>query len=124
MTKYHAKRVFECPTHGVVSRYKEGRQILCPRCREPVTVFDSQREYARLLELRDLTHKGHIRDLELQPVFPLVVEGVRVGEYRADFRYVEGNGQVVEDVKGAQTPVFKLKRALVRALYGIEVTLT
>ncbi len=40
----------------------------------------------------------------------------------ADFVYVDANGrQVVEDVKGAVTPEFRLKRKLMLWRHGIEV---
>jgi len=45
-----------------------------------------------------------------------------IGSYRADFTYVNEDGQpIVEDVKGFRTPVYRLKKKLMRALYGIEI---
>jgi hypothetical protein len=41
--------------------------------------------------------------------------GVRVGIWREDWR------DVVEDVKGLPTPVYKLKKKLVEAQYGIQI---
>jgi hypothetical protein len=43
--------------------------------------------------------------------------------YKADFRYKNAQGEeVVEDTKGIQTDVFKLKKKLVEALYpGLEI---
>lgn len=79
--------------------------------------FDSKSEFKRLNELLLLQRVGDIRNLEVQPVFPIVVEGVRICEYRADFRYFQGNTVVTEDRKGVKTGVYKLKRALVEALY-------
>lgn len=73
----------------------------------------------RLLAVRS----GLIADLELQPRYPLVVNGVEIGEYIADFRYrnCTTGAVVVEDVKGVRTPVYLLKRKLVKALYGIDI---
>lgn len=70
---------------------------------------------------------GVIRELELQPPYELVVNGTKIGTYRGDFRYWdnERNCSVTEDVKGGRatmTPVYRLKKALVKALYGIEIT--
>ena len=84
--------------------------------------FASKGEAGRYKELKLMERSGTIACLELQPRYPLVVNGVKVGEYRADFRYTEiGAGVIVEDFKGVRTPVYRLKRLLVRALYGIEI---
>lgn len=93
----------------------------------PTTVdgirFDSKKEAYRYGTLKLLLAAGSIRDLEIHPPYPLVVNGVKVGRYVADFRYTDvGTGkQVVEDVKGVRTAVYKLKKKLVAALHGIDV---
>lgn len=88
--------------------------------------FDSTREGERYGELKRLRDAGIIADLELQPRFPLTVNGITIGHYVADFRYVDRERGVVvtEDVKGVRTPVYRLKKKLVEALYGIEITET
>lgn len=93
--------------------------------------FASQKEAKRYLELKWLEKAGQIRDLELQPVFPIEIHGTTVCRYVADFQYkhveVDEGGcsgrlrLVVEDVKGVKTPVYRLKKKLVRALYGIDI---
>src|SRR4051794_11332320 len=80
-------------------------------------VFDSAREARRWSELRLLERAGLIRGLERQVSYPLVVNGVKVCEYRADFRYTEGGQVVVEDAKGYRTREFILKKKLVWVLY-------
>ncbi len=59
-----------------------------------------------------------IRNLELQPRFPLIVNGTKVCTYIADFTYFERTGRVIEDVKSkpTKTPVYRLKIKLFRAL--------
>jgi hypothetical protein len=59
--------------------------------------------------------------LELQPRYPLIVNGEKVGTYVGDFRYFEGDVLILEDVKGILTPVYRLKRRLVKALYGLDI---
>jgi hypothetical protein len=49
------------------------------------------------------------------------VNGVLVCTYVGDFDYWENGEYIVEDVKGFLTPVFKLKRKLVKALHGITI---
>jgi hypothetical protein len=88
--------------------------------------FDSQAEAERYAELQLLLRGGEIADLVLQPSYVLQEafrdrEGRRVAaiRYVADFAYTElsSDRQVVEDVKGVQTPVFKLKAKLFRFRY-------
>jgi hypothetical protein len=84
-------------------------------------------EANRYKELKLLQAHGSIRNLELQPSFPIVVNGVKVGKYLADFRYeredARGWVSVTEDVKGMETAVFRLKAKLVKALYGLTIEL-
>jgi hypothetical protein len=48
--------------------------------------------------------KKLIYDLEVHPVFPLLVNGVKIGRYTADFKYKNVNGEeVIEDVKSKIT---------------------
>ena len=54
-----------------------------------------------------------------------VVNGEKVGTYVSDFSYRECSDgrRVVEDVKSAptRTSLFRMKRKLMKALYGIEI---
>lgn len=85
-------------------------------------VFASRREANRYAELKILEKAGEIKDLELQPVYPCLVNGKLVCKYIADFRYKLSSGrEVVEDAKGAKTPVYRLKNKLVNALYGVVI---
>lgn len=84
--------------------------------------FASKREARRYRQLELLQKAGEISGLCLQPRFPISVNGEHVCEYRADFSYKDKSGEVVvEDVKGVKTPVYRLKKRLVRALYGVEI---
>lgn len=89
-------------------------------------LFDSQAEANHYWDLKQREREGEITDLELQPVFPLVVNGVRVAQYRADFAYVNvaNRRRVIEDVKSEKTradKVYQLKKKMVKAIYGIDV---
>jgi len=84
--------------------------------------FASKREAAVYAELKLLERASVIRQLELQPRFKLMVNGVKVCSYVADFAYFEGNAFKVVDVKGMETPIFKLKMKLMKAVYpGVVV---
>lgn len=87
--------------------------------------FDSKKEAERYVYLKLLESAGEIFNLELQPRFELQEafkhngKTIRKIEYVADFRYTDKNGAtVVEDVKGMQTDVYKLKRKLFLKRYG------
>jgi Protein of unknown function (DUF1064) len=84
--------------------------------------FDSVRESRRYQELRFLERAGEISQLELQPRFNIVVNNVAVGFYKADFRYLDRDGQShTEDAKGVRTAVYKLKKRIIEAMYGITI---
>lgn len=81
--------------------------------------FASTKESERYCELKLLELSGKIRELELQPRFPMVINCAKICTYIADFKYydVEKKDYVVEDVKGFKTPIYKLKKKLLLALY-------
>lgn len=87
--------------------------------------FDSKREAARYGELLVYGQSGLLRNLELQPKFPIRIGEIKIANYLADFRYeflVENRWQdVIEDVKGMKTPIYRLKKKIVEALYGITI---
>jgi hypothetical protein len=85
--------------------------------------FDSKREGNRYKELKLLERAGEIKNLELQPRFLLQDSFKKNGrtfrkiEYVADFKYIENGKTIVEDVKGIQTDVFKLKHKIFEKVY-------
>ena len=83
--------------------------------------FASQREANRYRELRLLQKAGVITNLELQKRYSIKVNGVHVCDYISDFEYDENGKHVVEDSKGVRTPVYKLKRRLVEAVYNVHI---
>jgi hypothetical protein len=88
--------------------------------------FASKAEALRYAELKLLQRAGLIANLVIQPRFPLVVSGVLVATYIADFSYTEEKTQlpVVEDVKSpaTRTDVYRLKIKLLHVLHGIRVS--
>lgn len=50
-----------------------------------------------------------------------MVNGIKVCEYEDDFSYKENGVLVVEDAKGMRTPLYRLKKKLMRAALGIEI---
>lgn len=86
--------------------------------------FDSRKEADRYSELKLLERTGAISDLALQPRFPIEINGRKVCTYIADFSYNSYGSRVFEDAKGMKTAVYKLKKKLVEAQYGITVVET
>ncbi len=88
--------------------------------------FDSKAESERYAELRILEKAGMISNLQLQPKFELQSKFRHNGKalaaicYIADFSYHEKTSEkiIVEDVKGVETDVFKIKRKMFLRLYG------
>lgn len=92
--------------------------------------FDSAGEARRYAELVLLERGKVISDLKRQvPIklhlcgAPICYDNGRQASLVVDFAYVENGRRVLEDFKGFETPVSKLKRAIVRAM-GIEVRLS
>ncbi len=90
--------------------------------------FDSKKEAARYAELKLLEKAGAIDALVLQPSYALEVNGETIGYYFGDFKYgepVPGKPgvwhNVIEDVKGVRTPLYRWKKKHFEAQYGIQI---
>jgi hypothetical protein len=94
---------------------------------KPVTIdgirFASMKEGEAYHKLRLREKLGLIVELELQPAFPVHINGVKIFTYRADFRFRDSDYKLrVVDVKGVRTPVYRLKKKAVEAYYpGMEI---
>lgn len=89
--------------------------------------FDSRKEAYRYLALKGMEEDGSIEDLrrqvryELVPAFDVDGRHYRPVYYVADFVYVEDGREVVEDVKGVRTDVYRLKSKLFARRYGMSI---
>lgn len=97
--------------------------------------FDSQKEYRRWCELKQLERAGAIKNLKRQVKFELLPAqycgkncAERALNYIADFTYIEPLNAdrnefsaVVEDVKGKRTQAYIIKRKLMLYLHGIRI---
>jgi len=86
-------------------------------------LFQSTKEARRYTELKSMQQAGVIRDLQTQPRFRLDVNGTKICDYVADFRYFdnERGQEVIEDVKGIRTQLYVIKNRLMKAVHGIEI---
>lgn len=91
--------------------------------------FDSRKEQRRYQELQLMQRAGEIKELQRQVRFHLLPNQYRNGkcilrgsDYIADFTYRLRDGTfVVEDAKGFQTDVYKLKKKLMYEKFGILI---
>lgn len=89
--------------------------------------FDSRREADRYLVLKSMEEGGGIENLrrqvryELVPAFDVDGRHYRPVYYVADFVYMENGKEVVEDVKGMRTDVYRLKAKLFAYRYGMSI---
>lgn len=85
--------------------------------------FDSKAEAERYCELKLLEKAGVIKNLKIQPRFILQHsfkhkgKTIRAITYVADFQYTENGKEIVEDVKGVKTAVFKIKEKMFLNIY-------
>ena len=88
--------------------------------------FDSKREAAYYCRLKLLKAAGQIKDFEVKPKFQLIPANdlFRGISYIGDFMvtYPDGKSEIV-DVKGFETPEFKIKRKLLYHFTRKEIVL-
>jgi Protein of unknown function (DUF1064) len=83
-------------------------------------VYHSKAEANRAAELDILKHAGKIAAWTSQVPFPIEVNGVYICTVIADFRVcptAAKSGSWVEEIKGMETEIYKLKRKLLMACY-------
>lgn len=85
--------------------------------------FASRKEYADWCALKLQEKQGTITHLQRQVRFPLTINDQLICTFIADAVFFDraSNKRVVADSKGVLTPVYKLKKKLMRALLNIEV---
>ena len=91
--------------------------------------FDSKWESERYGQLKAMERGGIVTDLELQVKYDIVINDIKICKYIADFVYKEESSdgkikEIVEDAKGFETPEFKLKKKLMKAVHGIDIYLS
>lgn len=88
--------------------------------------YDSRKEaaYAQTLDLckKAVGKSDRVVEIERQLPYLLEVNGVKICKYILDFKvkYADGRTEYI-DVKGVLTPVYKLKKKLVKAIHNIDI---
>ena len=84
-------------------------------------LFHSKKEAERYKALKLLSEAKIIKELGVQPTFEIKVNDVKICNYKADFIYKRDGETIIEDVKGFKTPLYRLKKKLVEALYPFKI---
>jgi hypothetical protein len=87
-------------------------------------IFDSKKEAARYVELKLLQKQGHIKNLERQVRVDVTHNATLLFFWKADFAYFENGKRIYEDVKGFETPLWRLKKKILKAMLNIHVRQT
>jgi hypothetical protein len=105
--KYNAR-----PTRIVDARFPQGH------------TFPSKKEAEVYRKLSLLEKAGKVSGLRCQVRYPLTVNNCLVSTYAADFVYfdVELAREVVADAKGYRTREYRIKKKLMKAIHGIDIT--
>lgn len=136
MKRYSAAGIRSTLAKGRISRTSTGSTLKTSKYKNKITEVDgikfhSKKEAKRYQELK-LLEKARSKNvmqmhLELQPRFQLKVKDQLICTYVGDFMYWddEKNKKIVEDVKGAKTgaayDLFRIKKKLMKAIYGIDI---
>lgn len=105
-------RTGRLPGDKPVSKYKNKKTSL------DGTLYDSGHEAERAAQLKLMVKAKQVVQFFEQVPFPL--PGGRI--YKADFVVLWPDMTwTVEDAKGVRTDVYKIKRDLMREVYGIEI---
>lgn len=86
-------------------------------------LFDSKAEAQYYANLKLRERAGEVTDINRQRWYDLMVNGVLVARYRADFVFFdrEACARRIVDVKGVVTREFSIKKKLMKACHGLEV---
>lgn len=122
--KYGNVPVYECDHCG--QNFKDNNPGVCNVCKHKDFVYHaSTREFLRWRQLLLLEKGKFVSNLKRQVRLPIKINSIPVFSYVADFVYLNKHGQrIIEDSKGTETDVFKLKRKCVEAYYGFSITIT
>lgn len=88
--------------------------------------FDSKKEadYCQLLDVLKSTAIESLRVnlYEMQVPYLLEVNGIKICKYILDFKvyYADGRTEHI-DIKGYLTPVFRIKKKLMKAIHNIDI---
>jgi len=86
------------------------------------TMSDSRKEARIDAQYQVLLRCGQLTKVERKKRFPIIIGGIKICDYECDWCITDtaGNSTVI-DAKGLKTPVYRLKKKLMKALHGIDI---
>jgi hypothetical protein len=94
--------------------------------------FDSKKEAEYYGQLKIKKNAGLIKDFKMQVRYDIIVNNIMIAKYFLDFlveyndgkiEYVDIKGKDAKSNKFIKTGVFALKKRLVEAIYGINISM-
>ena len=84
--------------------------------------FPSQHEADYYGKLKLLIKSGDVISFKRQVIYPFILNGIKIGSYRSDFDVIWAkSGLKVTDAKGFRTEMYKWKKKMMLAFYGIVI---
>lgn len=85
-------------------------------------MYDSKKEAAHAMSLDLRARAGEINVIERQVPLTVIINGHKCFKYVADFRVTYPDGRIeYQDVKGHRTGMYRLKKKVVEAYFGIVI---
>lgn len=84
--------------------------------------FRTEREFQVYQGLKKQIKDGRVTDLEVLPIYPLIINSVEIAKYQPTFRFVdtlEGAERFVH--VGGSNPLKDFKIKVFEAVYGVKV---
>lgn len=108
---------------AIAAKPKRGNKFNAKRTLLDGILFDSKAESAYYASLKLRERAGEVSEIDRQRSYALLVNGVLVATYVADFVFWDRtiSRRRVVDVKGVSLPAFKMKKKLMKACHGIDV---
>ena len=111
------------------TRYGRGNKFGAKKTEFMGMKFDSKWEAERYGQLYLMQERGEIEDLQRQVRYNIVINDQKICAYIADYTYLEPNEDgekvlIVEDAKGVETDIFRLKKKMMLAVLGIDIRIS
>lgn len=115
----HQQRMREAAKNAGNSKYKNKWVVI------DGIKFQSTAEGNAFVEYKRRKAAGEIKDFERQRRYKLIVNGIQVSSYRADFVVIHwDNSEQIVDVKSSFTRTLNdyiIRKKLMKALFGIDI---
>lgn len=87
-------------------------------------LFGNEHEYKRYLGITALVKSGRLKNLEVKPKFPLIVNDSLIDHYIPSFQFfdpIKNQDRFIQVMSGAVNPMLEIRIRLFEALYNHTV---